>query len=317
MADYAAEWAGTTLLLSRLALSTKKLYASRIASSLGPTLGNLKLADADARAIEDWRRRLASVRTSKGMPLSASTQHTDFVILTKILDTAERDGLVAYNPCRKVARPKVGRTEVGFLGADQVEALLTAVQGEPLEPLARFVADTGCRIGEALALRWEDVDLEQSQAVIKRGGLGSATTKTPAGQRVIPLVEEVVTTLQAWRSEQRRQRLTLGSGWGDHEDLVFTSAVGTPLDPRNARRSLRVVLRRIGLPTQRPWHTLRHSLATRLLNRGTPMPVVSSIIGHSSIRTTVDLYGHPEPAISAAAMSKAMGRRTGAGKSND
>jgi len=74
------------------------------------------------------------------------------------------------------------------------------------------------------------------------------------------------------------------------------------------RRTLRLLLEHAGLPQDRQWHTMRHSLATRLLNRGVPMPVVSQIIGHASIRTTVDIYGHAEPAISARALQEILAR---------
>ena len=174
-------------------------------------------------------------------------------------------------------------------------------------PLIVFVANTGVRIGEALALRWQDVNLDGATVTITRGSLpDDASTKTPAGVRPVPLVPDVVNALRAQQRRQREARLKMGSGWKDTEDLVFTTGEGTPVDAHNARRTLRAALKAAGLPQDRPWHTMRHSLATRLLNRGVPMPVVTQIIGHASIRTTVDIYGHAEPAINAEALSAVL-----------
>ena len=195
--------------------------------------------------------------------------------------------------------------------AAEVDQLLAAAHGTHHEPLIVFVANTGCRIGEALALRWDDVDLDNSTATIRRSSTTSETTKTAAGVRTVPLLPEVVAALKARRSQQRADRLKMGPGWADAEGLVFTTGAGTPVDAHNARRSLRLVLRKAGLPTDRPWHTMRHSLATRLLNRGVPMPVVAQILGHASIRTTVDTYGHAEPAINAEALAQVMGHQAG------
>ena len=192
--------------------------------------------------------------------------------------------------------------------AEEVDALLDAAVGTHFESLIVLVANTGCRIGEALALRWSDVDLDKSTATIRRASITSSSTKTAAGVRTVPLLPEVVAALKVRRSQQRADRLKMGPGWADTEGLIFTTGVGTPVDAHNARRNLRSVLKAAGLPQDRPWHTMRHSLATRLLNRGVPMPVVASILGHASIRTTVDIYGHAEPAINADALAEVMGR---------
>jgi integrase len=191
-----------------------------------------------------------------------------------------------------VPRPPKADTEVPVMTAEQVEALLAvAADDEQWGPLVALIANTGLRISEALALTWKQVDLDERTLTVRR-------SKTAAGRRTIPLVDDAVAALLAQRSWQRRTRLMVGAGWR-RTGLVFTTATGTAVDPHNARRAQRRLLVKAGLPTDRPFHTMRHSLATRLLRRGVPMPIVSAILGHASIRTTVDIYGHMQSAITA------------------
>jgi integrase len=324
VADYLDIWAAESLPVSGVVESTQDQYRLMIGNPLKPTLGKVTLAKFTPREAERWLGRLDKARTRSRTPratkatpkpkpipghlLSQSTKRSAYAVLTLAMQAAVRDGLIPANPLTDIKRPRKARTEVPVMTAAEVEKMLTAAQGSTVEPLIVFVANTGCRIGEALALRWADVDLDNSTATISRASITSATTKTAAGVRTVPLLPEVVAALKVQRSTQRADRLKMGPGWADTQGLIFTTGAGTPIDPHNARRSLRAVLRTAGLPTDRPWHTMRHSLATRLLNRGVPMPVVASILGHASIRTTVDIYGHAEPAISADALAEVMGR---------
>jgi integrase len=303
--DYLQSWSDTTLPVSGRAPATVRQYRDLIRSPLKPTLGKVRLSRFTPAEAERWLGRLDKHRKRNGEPLSASTKRNTFAVLSAALATAVRDGLIREHPLRDVTRPRHQQVQVPVLSATQVETLLAAAKGQRIEPLLTFVAMTGVRLGEALSLRWVDVDLDAATARIVRGSLDRKSTKTGA-KRAVPLVPDVVDQLRAQKVWQAEHRLLMGKGWADRQGLVFTTAIGTPVDPHNARRDLRVLLVAAGLPTDRPWHTLRHSLATRLLNRGTPMPVVSAILGHASIRTTVDCYGHAEPAISAAALAAAM-----------
>jgi integrase len=299
-------------------------YRNIITTPLKPTIGKVTLSSFTPREAERSLARLDAAKTKArrprptettpkpepipGRPLSQSTKRTAYAVLSLALDTAVRDRLIPENPLSGIKRPRKAATVVPVMTADEVDQLLAAAVGTHLEALIVFVANTGVRIGEALALRWQDVNLDDATATIRRSGVGSTSTKTAAGVRTVPLLPDVVAALKVRRSAQRADRLKMGPGWADREGLVFTTGTGSPIDAHNARRNLRSVLRKAGLPTDRPWHTMRHSLATRLLNRGTPMPVVAAILGHASIRTTVDIYGHAEPAISAEALAEVMGR---------
>lgn len=316
--EYLNQWKDTTLPRRGLAPATEAQYRNVITNPITPTVGKTRLSALDPTECERWLDRLDKHRTKPrrdkatgemvpGPVVSQSTKRAAYAVVALALDTAVRDGLIPDNPLRKVTRPKKSATDVPVWSATEVDAVVVAAHGTEIDALVTFVALTGCRVGEALGLRWDDVDLERASAVIRRSGTDTDRTKTAAGKRAVPLLPEVVDALRRERASQAARRLRLGAGWTDHS-LVFASQVGTPLDQHNARRMLRRVLLDAGLPPSRPWHTMRHSLATRLLNRGTPMPVVAQILGHASIRTTVDLYGHAEPAISAEALAQALSR---------
>lgn len=317
VADYLAQYEAHTLPLLGLAPATIALQKSLIANPLTPTLGVVTLAEFDTQTAGRWQARLQSATTTKRSeggkvrPLSTSTQRKAFYVLAKALDVAVRDRIIAANPLRELTPPREGKPTVPTTSAsDFDDRILPAVKGLRIEPLVVFVGLTGCRLGEALGLRWQDVDLTAATVTFRRSGVSASETKSKK-VRTAPLVPEVVKALRARRKEQREDQVKMGAGWQNTDGLVFTTQVGTAIDANNAWRDYRAVLTSKGLPTARPFHSLRHGLATRLLQRDVPMHVVSAILGHSSIKLTVDVYGHVEPVMHADALEKALGRQGG------
>jgi integrase len=295
--DYLTHWRDTTLAVSSRKPATKEQYRNLISSPMTPTLGELKIAGLTPVEVERWLVRLDEYRVKvknnpAGRPLSQSTKRTCYAVLALACDTAVRDGLLPDNPVRQAPRPAKARVAVPVLSAAEVDALLAAAAKEPRWlPLTVLLANTGLRINEALTLKWADVDLDAARATI-------LDAKTASGKRTVPLVPSVVDALRTQRKWQAECRLKVGPGW-QHTGLVFTGEGGAALDDHNCRRAQRRLLKAAGLPRERAFHTLRHSMATRLLGEGVPMPIVSALIGHASIRTTVDTYGHLDTAMSA------------------
>lgn len=298
LVDYLSGWVKVTLPRLGLSDATVHAYTNDVRWIITPTLGETRLAAFTPTEAERWLDRVDLLTSRKGEPLSQPTKRRAFAALSKALTTAVRDGLIEGNPLLKVSRPPVSRSEVRTMTGAEVDAALVAVQDRRVEPLAVFVAYTGVRLSEALAVRWADVGDGQ---VLIRG------TKSKSAHRAVPLLPEAGEVLDQWRKVQRRERMLLGAGWSA-ADHVFTTGTGRVVGDHQARRDLVAALKAAGLPTARPWHSFRHSLAGRLLNRGVPMPVVSRILGHSSIRVTVDTYGSAEPAINATAMAQALAR---------
>lgn len=166
-----------------------------------------------------------------------------------------------------------------------------------LAPVVQLVAGTGLRLGEVCALRWSDVDLDRGVLIVYQQAvqIGKELTyskpKTRSGEdRAVPLAGWVPKLLDSQRRRQVAERLAFGADYLD-TPLVFTQPDGSPLRPSSVSRAFTRLVRSSSLPPCR-FHDLRHVAATTLLQAGVPMPVVSKILGHSSIQITVDTYRH-------------------------
>lgn len=300
---YAQAWIDSTLAASERKQTTKTLYAGLARTHIiGSTLGSRPLKSILPSHVERW---VGDLKASGRAP---STVRQVYTVLRAILDTAVRDKLLAVNPAAAVKRPKVSRTEAEYLTAHQVRQLLQGAVNTRYGPLFAFLVNTGLRRGEALALRWSDVDLKRRTLHVRGtmaridGELRHTSTKTLASRRVVPLSPAVVALLESVRARQRAERLAAGSEWVQ-TPYVFTTETGTPCDPRNALRALKASAKRAGLEEDVGLHTLRHSAASVMLEHGIPLKVVSELLGHSSVAITGDVYGHVTPEASYTALS--------------
>ena len=167
--------------------------------------------------------------------------------------------------------------------------LLEAARGHRLEYLFTFMLATGLRLGEALALRWCDVDLAGGSANVQHTleyltgrPWRIAEPKSASGKRVVPLIGSALAGLRAQRDRQQFDQQRVGEAWQDN-DLVFPNALGTPVSPTNAYHEFKKLLARAGLPTTHGVHDLRHSTATYLLAAGVDGRIVMSIMGWSQV----------------------------------
>jgi integrase len=300
---FSTEWLGSTLEVSDRRESTKRLYASLAKKHIiGDRLGALPLDQLTPRRIEGWVSEL------RAAGLSASTIRSTYTVLRAILDTAVRDRSIAENPAAVVKRPRVEHHEAESLTPVLVRALLEAAHSSRYAELFTLMVNTGLRRGEALALRWPDVDFER-KTVRVRGTLtrigGSLTVtepKTEKSRRTVAMSPTVESLLRDVKVTQRQERLRAGSQWRA-TGFVFTTELGEPCDPRNALRALKVAAGKAGLPSTIGLHTLRHSAASVMLTNGVPLKVVSEILGHSSIAITGDIYGHVAPEVASSALA--------------
>lgn len=257
-----------------------------------PTLGSKRLQDitpSDIRAALDALAR-------KGLSPRS---------LRKVLERARavfREALalelVARDPTAAVrvevpSRPPVGRA----LEPHEVEALLAAFDAWPTWEVGmalRLCLALGLRAGEALALRWEDVDLEAGVLHVRRawtamGGRGVLTEpKTPSSRRSIPIPHATLARLRA----RYQELLELGI---PPEELrlawVFPGRTGGPLNPHTLGHALRKMTTRLGLPPIRV-HDLRHTYGSLLLANGAPLELVAERMGHANPSITLGIYRH-------------------------
>jgi integrase len=189
-----------------------------------------------------------------------------------------------------------------YLTPEQVEQLIQASADHRLHALWVLMVTTGLRVGEAIALTWDDVDIDKHhQLTIRRAlqrqrgkGLTFVEPKTARSRRTIPLIPGTCGTLKRHRTRQLKDRLAAGSAWLDN-NLIFRTRLGGPLDSGNVYESFQRVLKRAGLPRIRV-HDLRHTCATYLLSQGADIRTIQDILGHSTSTLTLKTYLHVMPA---------------------
>ena len=259
--------------------------------------------------------RLISRKLAEGS--SISTARRTRSVLAQAIDQAVRWGWVGRNVATLARAPKSERVEGRTLSPEEARSFLATLKGHRLEVLFTMMLATGLRRGEALGLRWDDLDTKRGvlrvQRQLQREGEGLITKepKTTRSRRVVNLPTPLVKMLADHRRDQQRSADAIGPGWQD-SGFIFVNSIGGPLDPRNLLRDFKKACADAGLGD---WHLheLRHSAASLMLAQGVKLQVVSEVLGHSSIRMTADVYGHildPDREQAASAMSDVLWGKT-------
>ena len=231
------------------------------------------------------------------MPLSPTTINYALHVLKFILKDAMEQGHLTESPAahvkplRSLEHADDDRLQV--LQPGEIMRLLNASE-EPYSTLYQVAVGTGCRRGELLGLRWGDLDLHKGLLHVRRTRgrvkdgedyvIREASLKTRYSRHTIDLSPALVQAL-----------LAFPAGDDPDEDYVFRSPqTGGPLDPDNLDRRFQADLTLAGLPEIR-FHDLRHTHATLLIAAGVHPKAIQACMGHASITTTLNTYGHLMP----------------------
>jgi len=275
---------------------TIESYRQVINSHLNPELGNIRLVELEARHLQTM---FAKKRDSG---LSARTVRYLYSLMSQVLRYAVKQGILNRNVAENTEPPKIEHRELNTIRPEQIGMLLEAARETPHYALFYLLLHTGLRRGEALALKWKNIDMGLASLGVQAylsvtvslgkvaGKICVREPKTSSGKRRVALPPSLTLVLQQYKLKQQELFAVLGKTLSD-EDYVFCHRDGTPLDPSTVSHSFACVLRRAGLPPM-PLHGLRHSHATLLLQAGTHPRVVMERLGHSSIRVTLDTYSH-------------------------
>lgn len=243
--------------------------------------------------------------------LSPKTIRLTLSVLSRALKQAVRWGMLPNNPAALIDLPKQRRREMRALSQEEVARFRTAAAGTRHAVLFDFLLATGCRPGEALALRWSDIDLDVGAITVRRalttvaGKPTFGEPKTATSHRRIPLPTQLCDSLSAHRREQAEGALKTGPAYSRNLDLVFANEVGRPLELRNiVRRHFKPLLELAGLPPSVRLYDLRHTHATLLLAQGVHPKVAAERLGHATTRMTLDVYSHVLPGMQAEATVK-------------
>ena len=230
--------------------------------------------------------------------LSPTTVRGFRAVLRRALNRAMKLELVGRNVATLVDLPKPVRKEIRVLSPEEVRRFLEAAESDRFKALWYVLVTTGLRPGEALGLKWEDLDgnkLRVRRALVRISGQGWSLKETKTRRsRVVALPEMTIRALEEHRTRQKRERLQLGSSYVDR-GLIFARSTGEPLESNNLKkRYFKPILEAAGLPVIR-LYDLRHTAATLRLVNGEHPKVVQEMLGHASITLTMDTYSHVLP----------------------
>ncbi|MBX5466877.1 MAG: tyrosine-type recombinase/integrase [Firmicutes bacterium] len=237
---------------------------------------------------------------------ATSTIHHTHVVAHSALDQAVAWGLIPANPTDRAKPPRVTSPEIVPPTVEELRQLFDAAADDRLRALWWLIALTGMRKGEALALKWSDVDWERQVLRITRtvaadGGLRVIhDAKTAAGRRTVALSPYLLAILKGHQEQQALEQAVSGPEW-NAEGWIFCSENGTLLWPANVNRRFRALRSKAGLPDTVRIHDLRHAMATIWLSQGVPVKVVSERLGHANVSITLQIYGHLLPTMQAEA----------------
>ena len=304
----------------KLRPTTFDSYEMLVRRHLKPTLGSIALRDLRPEHLQHFY----NAEVQQGA--SARTVRYCHTLLHGALAHAEKHQLVARNVSKLTERPRAVRKEMHTLTLDQItEKLLPAIAKDRLFAAIFLAFGTGLRRGELLALRWKDVDvkagiLQVKQTLVRvtnhhvpkgegRTQLIFQEPKTAPSRRTIPIPEECLAALKQHKARQAEEKLLLGQAYQDH-GLVFCQANGKPIDPRNFLRSFDRIIEQAGLPPSRI-HDARHTFATLMLELGESPKTVQTMLGHSRVAITLDIYSHVSLELEKKAAAKLNAALTG------
>lgn len=270
--------------------ATTANYGTVLRVHVYPAIGARKLDQLRPEHVDELLRSMAAEGKAR------STIRVVRTVLVLALTHAERRDLVTRNAARLAVIPPAPKRESWSLTLDEARALLGAAGGDRLEAAWVVMLLCGLRPGEVLGLRWSDVDLAARRLTVSHalrrepGRLYLGEPKTKKSRRTLDLPAPVSDALMAHGARQAAQRVEAGELWQDH-DLVFPSAVGTLMDPRNFRRAFDKVSAVAGLKGLHP-HLLRHSAVSLLSAAGVPLEAVADVVGHATTTMTEAVYRH-------------------------
>jgi integrase len=267
-------------------------YRRIIESTLVPRLGAHRLGSLSPAHVH------AMLRDMEAEGKAPASRRNARVVLGRALAHAERWGMVPRNVASLTDAPRgpAAKTD-DALDLDGVTRLIAAAEGDRLEALWVVAAMVGLRKGEALALTWDDVDLDAARLRVRGSlrrlpgnGLVVNEPKSERGARVVALPPVCLDALRRRQETQRLERIAAGPRWSD-TGYIFTTEIGTPIDPDNLQRAWRKFTDKAGLGRLR-FHALRHTAATVALAEGVPLEVISRQLGHAGLAITADVYAH-------------------------
>lgn len=260
---------------------------------------HIKDSDLGKMVIKDIKKTNVEEFINTKSYLSKSSMSKIKIMLNMIFKSAISDTLTRSNPIIDVSLPnsEVKKKQIEVLTVDEQAKYMHALEKENKRMLLLTILYSGMRVGEVIALKWKNVDLDKGTITIcesykhvkqydyKGDGtyiIDKKEPKTQKGNRVIPIPKFLSTELKNYQLATPKNA----------EGLVFCSSRGTPLLYNRINDANKRVCKEAGINSM-GLHALRHTYATRAIENGIDVKTVSELLGHEDIETTLNLYVHP------------------------
>ncbi len=282
---------------------TIRTYEQTFRRYIEPEMGKKKMKDIRPEHIQRLYNKLS-------LKIKASTLNSVAEVLSGMFRQAEKNGIIKKNPVPIATQPRERKNkERRVLTVKEQGVFLQFAKSKACGELFEIALSTGMRAGELCGLEWSDVDFTNRIIHIRstliytpEEGYFLDSPKTETSKRDIPMLNNVYNILRNRRKEQAEQRLFMGCLWKPLpglENLVFTLNNGRHINQRTLSDRMNKIVKDIQLDypdfERITPHTLRHTFATRCIENGMPPQVLKTILGHSKLGMTMDLYSHVLP----------------------
>ena len=280
--------------------TTIEHYSGVITNWIVPKLGAVKVSALTPAMVTTFIDELQNTKSQRREGLSVRSTQMAVGVLKSACTWAVQNELVGRNPVQGVKRPKLQRVPMKSWSNDQAKAFLEFTREDRLSFAWWLLLARGLRRGELCGLRWEDVDLDGSVLRIHRtrvsaeGGVIDSTPKTESGRRSIPLDPSLVAVLRKHKSRQASEAMRAEAGLYGTVGYLMADELGQPYHPNDVSDLFEARVKASALPRIR-LHDTRHTAASLMLASGTPVKVVSDLLGYASPTITLATYAHVLP----------------------
>ncbi len=270
--------------------STRKEYESRYRTKIKEHIGNMLLSEIKPFHCQNILNQL--INENKTSTINNNTRG----LMYSFFESAVDNELIKINPIKRSVKviERNKKEERRVLTREEQKLFLEYAKKSPHYNQYAFVLQTGLRVSEVAALRWQDIDFTKRIMSVKHslilgegGKVEIGDTKTMSGQRDIPLTDEAINILK----EQKKKLSQINVIQMEFRDFVFLNKSGKPINRHLYNRSIETVAKRAGIK-RLSIHTLRHTFATRCIEGGMKPKTLQMLLGHSDMRVTMGLYVH-------------------------
>lgn len=281
----------------KLAPATLTSYRNNLRLHIKPAIGEIALKDLSSYHLQ---------RMLDGIGGSLSTFVKNYNIVHGALDKAVDLGMIPRNPCKGVTFPKEDADDMRVLIKEEQKALIDNLEGEYYRPMILTYLYTGLRMGEAIPLRWSDIDFAKRTIRVNKKAIVEHNFHNKEGEKAVQVVQNFCKTKSSKRTvmftvglamvlaehkeAMKKRAEDMGEGWSE-DSLVFLNSRGNMVYSRNIQEVLYRIYKKAGI-TGATMHTLRHTYATRCFEAGVDIKAVSEQLGHKTVKTTYNVYVH-------------------------